>query len=49
MIDETVIVNKIEQLKRSSKEVMGRHKYMKQEQFEYILNKLIEFINEHKE
>lgn len=49
MIDETIIINKLEQLKRSSKKVMGNHLYMKQKQFEYLLNKLIEFINEHKE
>lgn len=49
MIDEAIIINKIEQLKRNSKEVMGEHLYMKQEHVEYLLDKLIEFINKHKE
>lgn len=49
MIDETIIINKLEQLKQNSKMVMGHHLYMKQEHVEYLLNKLIEFINEHKE
>lgn len=49
MIDETIIINKLEQLKKSSKKVMGCRLYMKQEHLEYLLNKFIEFINEHKE
>lgn len=49
MIDEAIIINKLEQLKRNSKRIMGSHMSIKQKQFEYLLNLLIEFINENKE
>lgn len=49
MIDEAIVINKLEQLKRNSKIIMGNHIVLKQRHFEKILNLLIEFVNEHKE
>lgn len=49
MIDENVIIDKLELLKRNSKIVLGKHKYIDQISFEYLLNMLIDYINEHKE
>ena len=49
MVDEKLIIDKIGLLKKNSKIVLGNHKYIKQEHFEYILDKLIDYINEHKE
>lgn len=49
MIDETIVIDKIELLKRNSKEIMGKRYYLRQDQFEYILNKLIDYINKNKE
>ena len=46
MIDEKLIINKIEQIKQNSKDIMSDRLYIKQSQFEYFLNKLIDFINE---
>lgn len=49
MIDEKLIIDKIEQIKQNSKSVMSNRLCMKQPQFEYFLNKLIEFIKENTE
>ena len=46
MIDEKIIIDKIEQIKQNSKDIMSDRLYIKQSQFEYFLNKLIDFINE---
>lgn len=46
MIDEKLIIDKIEQIKQNSKNIMSDRLYMKYPQFEYFLNKLIKFINE---
>ena len=48
MIDEKIIIEKIELLKEASKEVMGHHKYMSQSHLEYFLDLLIEYINKMK-
>lgn len=49
MIDEAIIIDKLELIKKNSKIVMGNHIVLKQEHFEKILNLLIDYINEHKE
>jgi hypothetical protein len=45
MVDEKLIIKKLELLKASSKEVMGNHLYMKQKHLEYFLDLLIKYIN----
>lgn len=49
MIDEAIIIDKLELIKKNSKIVMGNHVVLKQKHFEKILNLLIDYINEHKE
>ena len=46
MIDEQIIINKIEQIKNNSKSILNKNKCIKQEQFEYFLDILIKFIVE---
>ena len=43
MIDEKIIINKLEQIKINSRQV-SKNKHITQPQFEYLLDKLIEFI-----
>ena len=49
MINEAIIIDKLERLKVNSRAMMGKRFYLTQDQFEYILNKLIDYINENKE
>lgn len=43
--NKTELIGLIELLKKNSKDVLGEHKYVSGEQFRYILDKIIEFIN----
>lgn len=45
MIDENLIIEKLESLKVSSKKTMGNNLYMKHEHLVYFLDLLIEYIN----
>ena len=45
MVDEKLIIKKIELLKETSKEVMGDHYYMKHKHLVYFLDLLIKYIN----
>ena len=44
MIDERVIIDKLELMKERSKSI-GDHVYMSGKQFRYVIDTLIEFIN----
>ena len=44
MIDEAIIIDKLEDIKNESKRVM-KNKYMKQKHLEYLLDKLREMIS----
>lgn len=45
MIDEAIIIDKLENIKNESKRVI-KNKYLKQKHLEYLLDKLIKFIEE---
>lgn len=48
MINEVIILNKLENIKNNSKKIL-QNKYMDQNCFEYFLNELIKFIKENVE
>lgn len=43
--NKTELIGLLELLKKNSKDVLGEHKYVSGEQFRYILDRIIEFIN----
>ena len=45
MIDETIIIDKLEDIKNKSKRVL-KNKCIEQKNLEYLLDKLIKFIEE---
>lgn len=45
MIDEKLLIKKLELLKETSKEIMGDHLYMKHGHLAYFLDLLIKYIN----
>ena len=49
MIDEVIIINKLEQIKINSEKVMGKNKYITQEKLCCLLDKLIDYIREQTE